>query len=152
MSSSSIFVLDALAALRKYLVGMSVKQRQLFDRCLRERVLVLLVFCSSMKSMHLLELAASAAGGESGGDVVQGRVLASFLMEMDGIGATDGGVVLVGATNRLEVRCHVHSSLIKHSTFPSSIAVFWKNDALQCIDAALLRSGRFDIKVCVLTS
>ncbi len=42
-------------------------------------------------------------GGESGGDVVQGRVLASFLTEMDGIGASDGGVVLVGATNRLEV-------------------------------------------------
>jgi ATP-dependent Zn protease len=48
------------------------------------------------------------SSGESGGDVVQGRVLASFLTEMDGIGATDGGVVLVGATNRLEVRCHVH--------------------------------------------
>ena len=42
--------------------------------------------------------------GESGGDVVQGRVLASFLTEMDGIGASDAGVVLVGATNRLEVR------------------------------------------------
>jgi hypothetical protein len=66
MSSSSIFVLDTLAALRKYLVVMSVKQRQLFDRCLRERVLVLLVFCSLMKSMHLLELAASAAVGKAG--------------------------------------------------------------------------------------
>ncbi len=42
-------------------------------------------------------------GVGSGGDVVQGRVLASFLTEMDGIGASDGGVVLVGATNRLEV-------------------------------------------------
>ena len=41
-------------------------------------------------------------GGGSGGDVVQGRVLASFLTEMDGIGGS-GGVVLVGATNRLEV-------------------------------------------------
>ena len=51
-------------------------------------------------------------------------------------------------------RCAVMfiSSRIKHSTSPSSIAVFWKNDALQCIDAALLRPGRFDIKVCVLTS
>jgi ATP-dependent Zn protease len=48
------------------------------------------------------------SSGESGGDVVQCRVLASFLTEMDGIGATDGGVVLVGATNRLEVCCHVH--------------------------------------------
>lgn len=51
---------DTLSALRKYLVVMLVKQRRLFDRCLRERVLVLLVFCSSMKSMHLLELVASA--------------------------------------------------------------------------------------------
>ncbi len=43
------------------------------------------------------------SGGESGGDVVHGRVLASFLTEMDGIGASEGGVVLVGATNRIEV-------------------------------------------------
>lgn len=44
------------------------------------------------------------SGSDSGGDVVQGRVLASFLTEMDGIGASDAGVVLVGATNRLEVQ------------------------------------------------
>jgi hypothetical protein len=58
------------------------------------------------------------SSGESGGDVVQGRVLASFLTEMDGIGATDGGVVLVGATNRLEVCCHVHSFHLASNTQP----------------------------------
>ncbi len=48
--------------------------------------------------------ARSFGSSDSGGDVVQGRVLASFLTEMDGIGASDAGVVLVGATNRLEVQ------------------------------------------------
>ena len=57
-----------------------------------------------------------SGGGGGGGDVVQGRVLASFLTEMDGISAGDGGVVLVGATNRLEV-CH-HASLLQQIFTP----------------------------------
>ncbi len=55
-----------------------------------------------------------SGGGGGGGDVVQGRVLASFLTEMDGIGAGDAGVVLVGATNRLEVCLHASSSFHSH--------------------------------------
>jgi transitional endoplasmic reticulum ATPase len=55
------------------------------------------------------------SGVGSGGDVVQGRVLASFLTEMDGIGAIDGGVVLVGATNRLEVYFYDHASIELHA-------------------------------------
>jgi hypothetical protein len=57
---------------------------------------------------------------ESGGDVVQGRVLASFLTEMDGIGTGDGGVVLVGATNRLEVCLSQHHPyLLYHKSTPN---------------------------------
>lgn len=52
---------------------------------------------------------ASSTGAES-------RVLATMLTEMDGLGASsgDGGILVLGATNRLD-----------------------------CIDAALLRKGRF---------
>lgn len=52
--------------------------------------------------------------GASGDDVVQSRVMATFLTEMDGVEAS-GGVLVVGATNRPEM-----------------------------IDDALLRPGRFD--------
>jgi ATP-dependent 26S proteasome regulatory subunit len=84
--------------------------------------------------------------GESGGDVVQGRVLASFLTEMDGIGASDAGVVLVGATNRLEVR--FETTPCKSVDAPLVTQFIFTTHACQCIDAALLRPGRFDIKVC----
>ena len=53
----------------------------------------------------------SVSGGD---DVVQSRVMATFLTEMDGV-ECGGGVLVVGATNRPEM-----------------------------IDDALLRPGRFD--------
>lgn len=77
---------------------------------------------------------------------MQGRVLASFLTEMDGIGASDAGVVLVGATNRLEVR--FETTPCKSVDAPVVTQFIFTTHACQCIDAALLRPGRFDIKVC----
>ena len=64
-------------------------------------------------------IGSGGGGGDGGGVSVEARVLATLLTEMDGI---DGkhGVVVLGATNRL-----------------------------QCIDAALLRKGRFHHLLCV---
>jgi len=64
-------------------------------------------------------IGSGGGGGGDGGVSVEARVLATLLTEMDGI---DGkhGVVVLGATNRL-----------------------------QCIDAALLRKGRFHHLLCV---
>jgi len=54
------------------------------------------------------------AGSSGGSASVEARVLATLLTEMDGIGGGDRGVVVLAATNRVD-----------------------------CIDAALLRKGRF---------
>jgi hypothetical protein len=61
-----ISLFDVFAAPQKYSVAMLVKQRRLSDLCLRELVLVPLVFCSSMKSMHSLELEVLAVAEEAG--------------------------------------------------------------------------------------
>ena len=44
----------------------------------------------------------TGGGGGGGGDVVQERILSTLLNEMDGVGK-GGGVVVVGATNRIDL-------------------------------------------------
>ena len=58
---------------------------------------------------------ANEGGGEGFTDVVQERILSTFLNEMDGVEDLPGDVMVLGATNRLDA-----------------------------IDAAILRPGRFD--------
>ncbi|KAJ2720621.1 hypothetical protein GGI07_004501 [Coemansia sp. Benny D115] len=57
----------------------------------------------------------SGGGSGSQGDSVQERILSTLLNEMDGVDGSTGGVLMVGATNRIDM-----------------------------VDSALLRPGRFD--------
>jgi transitional endoplasmic reticulum ATPase len=58
--------------------------------------------------------------GGTGGDAIQSRVLSTFLNEMDGVDTHGGGLLVMAATNRPD-----------------------------CLDAALLRAGRFDVRIFV---
>jgi hypothetical protein len=73
--------IDLFAAPLKYSVAMLVKLRQLSDRCSHELVLALLVFCSSMKSMHLSGRAVLAAVEKVGAMWCRAACLPHFLQK-----------------------------------------------------------------------
>ncbi|KAJ2785570.1 hypothetical protein GGI15_001879 [Coemansia interrupta] len=113
-SRAAFFALSGAAVYSAFVGESERRVREAFAQARAARPAV--VFLDEIDAM-VGRRGGAGGGGGGGGDEVRERVVATLLNEMDGVDAAagDGGVLVVAATNRVDL-----------------------------VDAALLRPGRFD--------